>query len=158
MPQNTRIWQVSDTGSLSEISKTRLDSEAKLEEWLETDIGMIGDDLLVIGRGPEPAVALVMGADALGGAEFADSAHGFRGFAGQTHRFLAAANLLKRQKFGPPAEDETAIATAGAGAAHVFLDHDNIEGRVLLFEIERRPQSGEATADNANIGAYITNK
>jgi len=50
MPQNTRIWQVSDTGSLSEISKTRLDSEAKLEEWLETDIGMIGDDLLVIGR------------------------------------------------------------------------------------------------------------
>ena len=51
MPQNIRIWQVSDTGSLCEISKTRFDSEAKLEEWLETDIGMIGDDLLVIGRG-----------------------------------------------------------------------------------------------------------
>ena len=50
MPQNTRIWQISDTGSFSEISKTRLDSEAKLEAWLETDIGMMGNDLLVIGR------------------------------------------------------------------------------------------------------------
>ncbi|MCH8088199.1 MAG: DUF91 domain-containing protein, partial [Chloroflexi bacterium] len=50
MPQNIRIWKVTDCESLCEVSKSRLDLEEKLEKWLEGDISMIGDDLLIIGR------------------------------------------------------------------------------------------------------------
>jgi hypothetical protein len=45
-----RIWNVSDGKTLAEISKSELQEEERLEEWLEKDISMISDNLLVIGR------------------------------------------------------------------------------------------------------------
>ena len=50
MPQDIRIWEIGDGDTLSEFAVTRLDSEARLEEWLRADISMIADDLLVIGQ------------------------------------------------------------------------------------------------------------
>lgn len=50
MPQDVRLWHVNETGSLEEIRKSRLDSEQKLENWIETDINVLDEDLLVIGR------------------------------------------------------------------------------------------------------------
>ena len=41
MSQNIRICNVTDHESLCEISKSRLDSEQKLENWLEADIPLI---------------------------------------------------------------------------------------------------------------------
>lgn len=50
MSQDMRIWNVSDGKTLAEISKSELQEEERLEEWLEKDISMISDNLLVIGR------------------------------------------------------------------------------------------------------------
>lgn len=49
MPQDIRVWKVQDK-KLSEIDKTKLNLEERLEDWLEDDISMVSDDLLVIGR------------------------------------------------------------------------------------------------------------
>ncbi len=49
MPEAIRIWSV-EAGQLKEISQTKLDLEARLEIWLENDISILANDLLVIGR------------------------------------------------------------------------------------------------------------
>lgn len=49
MPQTTRLWHIED-GELTEIPSTSLNAEEQLEEWLEEDISILSDDLLVIGR------------------------------------------------------------------------------------------------------------
>jgi hypothetical protein len=50
MTQDVKVWEINERGSLKEISKSKLDLEKRLEEWLEKDISMISNDLLVIGR------------------------------------------------------------------------------------------------------------
>ncbi len=50
MPQDIKIWEILNKDNLEEIPKEKLDSEEKLENWIEKDIGMIADDLLIIGR------------------------------------------------------------------------------------------------------------
>lgn len=50
MPQEVRIWKISDGKNLTEINKGKLDLEERIEGWLEQDISIISDDLLVIGR------------------------------------------------------------------------------------------------------------
>jgi len=50
MPQDIKIWSVVDGSDLVEIKPGSLALEARLEEWLEKDISIISDDLLVIGR------------------------------------------------------------------------------------------------------------
>lgn len=49
MPQDVKIWEINKS-ELKEVSKSKLDSEKKLEEWIEKDISIISNDLLVIGR------------------------------------------------------------------------------------------------------------
>lgn len=49
MPGDVRIWEIK-ADQLSELSKTRLDLEERIERWLEQDISIVSDDLLVIGR------------------------------------------------------------------------------------------------------------
>ncbi|MEM4362701.1 MAG: endonuclease NucS, partial [Candidatus Caldarchaeum sp.] len=49
MPQEIRLWEVNE-GKLVEILRDRLGFEERLEEWLENNISIISDDLLVIGR------------------------------------------------------------------------------------------------------------
>ena len=50
MPQNVRLWRVGKNGGLDEISKSNLESERQLEDWIETDINILGTNLLIIGR------------------------------------------------------------------------------------------------------------
>lgn len=50
MPEDIRIWQVGTGDTLAELEKARLDLEERIETWLEQDISIISDDLLVIGR------------------------------------------------------------------------------------------------------------
>jgi hypothetical protein len=48
MPQAIRIWEVKDN-TLNELPRPQINLEARLEQWLESDISMVSDDLLVIG-------------------------------------------------------------------------------------------------------------
>ena len=50
MPQNVRLWQVSNSGELDEIPKSELASERQLEDWIETDIDILDKNLIIIGR------------------------------------------------------------------------------------------------------------
>ena len=49
MPQEIRLWEVKDR-SLVMVERGKLSLEEQLEDWLEHDITMVSDDLLVIGR------------------------------------------------------------------------------------------------------------
>jgi len=53
MAQDVKIWEI-DKSELREVSKSKLDSEKKLEEWIEKDISIISNDLLVLGRQVHP--------------------------------------------------------------------------------------------------------
>lgn len=50
MSQDIKIWGVIDKDCLKEINKTKLNLEERIEKWLENDISMLSNDLLVIGR------------------------------------------------------------------------------------------------------------
>jgi hypothetical protein len=49
MPQEIRLWEVKDK-RLEEVPRDKIGLEKFLEDWLEQDISIISDDLLVIGR------------------------------------------------------------------------------------------------------------
>jgi len=51
MTKDIRLWGIEKNGNrLHEIQAPKLDQEARLQDWLEDDITMIADDLLVIGK------------------------------------------------------------------------------------------------------------
>lgn len=50
MQEDLKIWEVSAEDKVTEIIKTKLNLEARLEKWLERDISILSPDLLVIGR------------------------------------------------------------------------------------------------------------
>lgn len=50
MPEEVKIWKIMDGDKLKEIRQTKLDLENRLEQWLENDISIISNNLLIIGR------------------------------------------------------------------------------------------------------------
>lgn len=50
MAKEVRLWKVEPDDTLLEVEATPLDLESRLEVWLERDISVLSDDLLVIGR------------------------------------------------------------------------------------------------------------
>jgi len=50
MPKDVRIWEVHAEDRLAELKPARLDLEERIETWLEQDISIIADEVLVIGR------------------------------------------------------------------------------------------------------------
>lgn len=50
MPQKVRLWEISDDSNLEEVTHAKLNYEDRIESWLEIDISIISNDLLVIGR------------------------------------------------------------------------------------------------------------
>jgi len=50
MPAEVCLWRVGDKDNLSEITRSALDLEGRLQEWLARDISLLDPDLLVIGR------------------------------------------------------------------------------------------------------------
>jgi hypothetical protein len=50
MTSEIRLWQVGQDGRLRQVIEARLDLETRLEEWLEHDITVLSDNLLLIGR------------------------------------------------------------------------------------------------------------
>ena len=49
MPDQIRLWEISQE-QLKEINQSKLDLESRLETWLDNDISILADDLLVIGK------------------------------------------------------------------------------------------------------------
>jgi len=50
MPEEVKIWKIIDGDKLKEVKRTRLDREDRLECWLENDISILLEKLLIIGR------------------------------------------------------------------------------------------------------------
>ena len=104
-----------------------------------------------IGGDPEPALAPEMGVDVVPSAECLDLAHDQRGNLSETYRLRAPAHPLEGQILVPQRHREAAVAAAGAGAAQVGLQQEDIGGRLQLLDPDRRPQAREAAADDAYV-------
>jgi len=50
MTEKARLWEIGPNDRLIEIPGLKLDTEDQIHNWLESDISMLADDLLVIGR------------------------------------------------------------------------------------------------------------
>lgn len=50
MLMDIKIWNIVEGDRLKEVKKAKLDLEERIEKWLEQDISIIADDLLVIGK------------------------------------------------------------------------------------------------------------
>lgn len=50
MAEEVRIWQVDEADALTEIKRSRLDREARIEKWIMSDISLLSPDLLIIGE------------------------------------------------------------------------------------------------------------
>jgi hypothetical protein len=50
MPHEIRIWSIGADDEPLEVERTRLNFESRLERWLDRDISILFDDLLIIGR------------------------------------------------------------------------------------------------------------
>ncbi len=49
MPTEIKLWQIEDD-TPKPVSQDKLDLESRLEDWIRDDIGLVNDDLLVIGQ------------------------------------------------------------------------------------------------------------
>jgi len=50
MAEEVKLWKIGTDGHLGEISRARLEREELIERWIEGDVSILGDDLLLIGR------------------------------------------------------------------------------------------------------------
>ena len=50
MAEEVRIWQVDKADALTEIKRSRLDLEQRIEEWIISDVSLLSPDLLIIGE------------------------------------------------------------------------------------------------------------
>lgn len=50
MPIDAKIWKIMKGDSLVELERGKLDLEERIEKWIEQDISIIADDLVVIGK------------------------------------------------------------------------------------------------------------
>ena len=50
MPQEIRMWEVREQNTLAKIDSEQISLEKELEDWLENDISVLDENLLVIGR------------------------------------------------------------------------------------------------------------
>lgn len=49
MSNAVRIWQITEGNRLQELKNNRLDLESRLEDWIEQEIGILSNDLMIIG-------------------------------------------------------------------------------------------------------------
>jgi hypothetical protein len=53
--EEVRIWPVDKSDALTEIKRSKLDREARIEKWISSDISLLSPDLLIIGEQVETA-------------------------------------------------------------------------------------------------------
>ena len=72
---------------------------------------------------------------------------------GEDERLLVAEPLLELGQLVPPRGREAPVAARGSAAADVALEHDDGHVGREPPELERRPQAGVATTDDAHVRA-----
>jgi RecB family endonuclease NucS len=50
MTAEIRVWRIQKDDHLHPVKSSKLDVEARLEDWIEEDISILSNDFLVIGR------------------------------------------------------------------------------------------------------------
>ena len=70
-------------------------------------------------------------------------------------RLLGADALDERLELRPPGQRHAAVAAGGAGSADVGLEQHDVGARVAAAQLERRPEAGEAAADDADLGVDL---
>ncbi len=55
MAQEVRLWEINEGDQLNEVPVSQLNFEERIESWLEKDIRIVSDELMVIGRQVETA-------------------------------------------------------------------------------------------------------
>jgi hypothetical protein len=50
MPEEVRVWQVDRTDVLTEVKRSRLNLEARIEKWIIGDVSLLKPELLIIGE------------------------------------------------------------------------------------------------------------
>src|SRR5262249_41637160 len=105
------------------------------------------------GRGPEETGLDVVGVDAVLPAELPDLGDGCRSRLREAESLFFAADFDQGVELGPPAEGESAVASAGAAAADVGLQEHDVDRRIEFLDPQSRPETGVAAADDAYVGA-----
>jgi hypothetical protein len=109
----------------------RLERDAQLAGLLEVAV-----DRVVLEVGLEAVVVLV--AEALQGVELVREARG------------AVGDAVRDR-----GDREAAVTAARAEARGLGLEQDDVARRVLALGVQRRPQAGEAAADDAQLGVGV---
>jgi len=50
MPEEVRLWKIDNRTQLKPLTRSKLDLEERLEGWMDGDLSVLADDMLVIGR------------------------------------------------------------------------------------------------------------
>jgi hypothetical protein len=50
MAEEIRVWQIDQQDALTEVKRSKLNLESRIEQWLSNDIALLSPDLLVIGQ------------------------------------------------------------------------------------------------------------
>ncbi len=103
--------------------------------------------------GVERAVHAQFGIDVVFTAELRDMRYGRFGCLDQPDGLGLAEEPSQREELCRPGEQASAVAPARAGPAEIAFKNDNVQRRILQLGLDRRPQAGEATADDADVGS-----
>ncbi len=126
--------------------------EGLLTQPLEQAQGALpSPDLRRIGCRPYRAVQPERLTNAALATEIADAPDRLFGSSRQLDRLLRAAERYEVLEVRPPGEREAAVAAAGTSPADVGLDEGDLGVGRTALELERRPQTGEAAADDADV-------
>src|SRR3954451_8152738 len=95
-----------------------------------------------------------MGVDAIAGQEGLYLANRPVTGLGQEAGFIGAADTLQRAQLEPPAADHASVAATGAGPAQICFENGDGDRWVEFTNAQRCPQTGIATADDADVSCY----
>ena len=132
---------------------------AELRDPVARAVGPAGGDDLVPGaelrrpgRGQQVAGVAVVAVDVVRGGEGSDPLDGRRDLPRQPHAVLGAEVGDQPRQLVPPASRPAAVAPRCAGTAGLLLEQHDVQRRIALRELERRPEAREPAADDADVG------
>src|SRR5512147_1740527 len=111
--------------------------------------------MALAGGTPDPAIAPELGVDAMLLAEGLDIAGGIAEGVAEANGVRRAAEGLQRLELRPLCQHHAGVPAARPAAADIGLDDGDVQIRLAALQVQRRPQSGKAAADDADIRLLI---
>ncbi len=75
--------------------------------------------------------------------------------ASDRERSLGAEHIAEARQARPVAVEEAAVAATGPDPAARGLEHDHVQPGLPPLQLERRPEPGEAGADDGHVGLRV---